>query len=274
MSEKLYKVVKAVDLLDGYDLVPERCLVFEDQDGDTDKVFFPKDRTSIIHDGVLYDWYGRQVKIASGIKRIVEPFGHRLDNYAYETYLVEKEDGRLAIADLSTISFSFYDPNFSMSLHTKNAILGNLILNRQELKCRDRSFEKFFEQPIEDTCFKVLNYAGKYKILLGVSDKNVPKIHPLIVFQPYIERHTGCMRHLIFKDRTSFLRCAPEGISSAICSTNFLRKHLFISDDGNKATTYLSHGYDPVFDRISTDMEVLLHAKNSLYVPWYYDPEP
>lgn len=274
MSEKLYKVIEAVDLFNEYNPIPERYLVFEDQDGNTDKVFFPEDRTTLFFKGELYDWYGRQVKIASDIKRIVEPFGHRLDNSAYETYFVEKEDGRLAIADLSTISSSFYNPNFSMPFHIKNTILGNLLLDKQELKCRDWSFEKFFEQPIEDTCFKVLNYAGKYKILLGVSDKHVPKIHPLIFFQPYIERHTGRMIHLVFKDRTSFLQCAPEGISSAICSTNFLCKHLFISDDGNKATTYLSHGYDPVFDRISTDMEVLLHAKNSLYVPWYYDPEP
>ena len=44
MSEKPYKVVEAVDLLDGDGPAPERYLVFEDQNGNPTKEFFPENK--------------------------------------------------------------------------------------------------------------------------------------------------------------------------------------------------------------------------------------
>ena len=283
MSERLYKVVEAVDLLDGDGPAPERYLVFEDQNGNPTKEFFPENHTSLIHKGILYDWYGKQVKIASDIKRIIEPFGHGLGNSACEIYLIEKKDGKLALANLSTIKTCFYDPSFSMPTHVKNEITGSLFLSGQELKCPSWSFEKFLEQPIENTCFKAFKHPSGYKILLGVSSYSswdFSKIHQLIYFYPRLIRDCGLIDHHIFKDRTGIMQSSSEELSTtafhanpnAYECTNYLYKQLSFSDDGNKVTAYLprSHG----FDRISTDTEVLLHAKNNQNITWYYDPEP
>lgn len=278
MSEKLYKVTKAIDYFNDYNLTPDRCLVFMDSNGNRIKKFFPENRTTLFFKGELYDWYGKKVKIANGIKRIIKPFGYELGNSAHETYLVETENEKLTIANLCTISPCFYNPDYSIPVHVKNEITGGLILNGQELKCPDWYFEEFLEQPIENTCFKAFNYAYDYKILLGVFSKSLSESYPVILFYPYVARHLEKIVHCVFKDRASILQSPPKELnlngnkSIFRAYTNYLCKKLSFSDDGNKATTYLSYNHG--FDRISTDTEVLLHAKNNQNITWYYDPEP
>lgn len=281
MSKKLYEVTKAVDIFNKESPIPERYLIFTGPDGPY-KESFPKNHTALLFKGQLYDWYGKKVKIAHDIEKVIGPFGYGLNNTAYETYLVKKKDGKLAIANLTTISCCYYNPRYPLSTHAKSEITGSIMINGQELNCKNWSFESLLDSPIEDTCFKVLEGRQKCQILIGVAFRQPSAITSNIYFWPIIEGHTGAIRHFVFENRKTIMEHSPIELQAPkvhrltnVLSRNYVSNSLTFSNGGNKATTYICipTGEGISFRRISTDAEVLLHAKGNPKIIWYYDPE-
>ena len=100
----LLRPIRVVD-----EIIPEsnsikRKLLFVNQSGIiSQEAYFSDDCVTLFHNGKLYDWYGREVKLDDDISRIVR-FYSGVESYngfrASEEFIVEKKDNRVAIAAL------------------------------------------------------------------------------------------------------------------------------------------------------------------------------
>ena len=251
---------------------PIRCLIFKqlingEKEGLPDqKVIFPEGHTSVLFKGKLYGWYGREVKIDEDIKCVIEPIGSGISgNEPYETYIVERKDGRYAIAELSIPSSNRLQ-NITTEDHIKSELTGGIMEFGQELTCRRSwSFGGRVKTPLRMTCFKNFNYSGgEFLILLDVKDEIFDKKAPSIVFYPTTESYIGNIGHFIFKDRETSLE---SHMNNPVEYANFLHGELEFFNNGNKATAISPKGY-----RISTDAECLKKANRNMTIVWYLDP--
>lgn len=283
MSEKLYEVEKAVDLFNVDSLIPERYLMFMDQEGHQTKEFFPTDRMTLIFNGKLYDWYGREVELGPGIKQVLAHFGCRNgETRAYETFVVKRNDGRLAIAALDYKDFQkTTNSNLAKMRTTSRIMVGKPFLTCQP-KC---SFAKIKSSVY---CLNEINKWLRFEelgfqchILLDVisDDQSIGQLG--IVFWKTYERTVTdhWMTHRFIEKRDDILKVSnsnlPRG-SELDCIYGDTNGNLIFSEDGKKMTAFTKlwrHEKGKTI-RISTDTDVIMHTRKSADIFWYYDPEP
>lgn len=297
MSEKLYKVIEAVDLFSESNLIPERYLVFIDSEGHQTKEFFLRDRITLFFQGKLYDWYGREVKVPDDVS-ILKPLGYRDDHSLWsstqEKFLASTPDHRLAFAWISDSDELPVDPNSPM--YYKHRLLHARLSYAPSLKLEKWSFQKIVD--LQSTCFNHFKHAEEYLALSGVSgadlsSKNRPSLknflspaekrfdYPSIWFTRG-PTHDQLLEHRILKTRDEILSYSPyvrkwsnNDPCAAHVQANYLLGDLKFSKHGEKMTAKA-----PVPDEhgntcISTDSEVIKHSANfSSHLIWYYDPEP
>lgn len=264
-----YQIIGAKEDFNEATLVPARALIIRSNDAKDNnfsyerKIYFPEHHASLLINGVLYDWYGKEVKLSEDIKKVIEPIGlgSTLTN-VYETYLVKRKDDRMAIAKLFTSKEG--KKNVTIKDHIISEITGRIMEYGQELEPEDWSFDNVLgPDEIKQTCFSNFKYGeGEYMILLDVKDEVFPEKEPKILFYPTTETYVGPIGNYIFKDKASSLNIGVQ-----VEYANFLRGRLKFSDDGRKATAISPKGY-----RISTDTETLLRAGRNMAVSWYLDP--
>ncbi len=115
-------LLKPVTAIDDLGHLGHRTLIFEsDSHLDTAirvHMHFPKDRSTILYDGKLYDWYGREVTLDPFIARIIKPFGYTVSkpydilNYC-DNFLVELRNSQFAIIGLHYSSQSSEDSTYT-----------------------------------------------------------------------------------------------------------------------------------------------------------------
>lgn len=295
MSEKLYKVVEAVDLFDDGDPIPERYLVFEDQEGNTYKAFFPEDRTTLFFKGELYDWHGHKVALSNNIAKILKPFGYagQSNSQAQEKFLVTTKDHRYALATLCHKQAVHYlkdtIPGF------KHCLLHNDFACAPFLKSEKWTFREILD--LSSTCFgQHFDPHGEYAVFVDVDDYNaIEKNRPS--FKDYQKNsskdcsfssirfarghtHDHLLKHGVAASRDEILSLYNVNWCGgcpdiAYNESNYLLGNLEMSKHGEKITAKF-----PIPDkygntRISTDSEIIKHCHawaNQLF--WYYDPEP
>lgn len=283
---KYYQVIGAKEEFRDDNPIPIRSLIFKDLRNafsiyPEQQIYFSEDRTTLIHDGALYDWYGREVELGKGIKRIIHPFGCHFSTGIYETFVVQREDERLAIATLSK------HPNLhndcSPALQVKNSLLGNIVLNGQIVNLHYQwSFKRELD-PQDYSCLKYFRYDSDYRILTGVQNDTSLSDKNKIFFYPTKERYFNPILHWIAKDRASILDYPTERINDDrqivkikdILRTNYLfGPFMYSSPSGDKISAFFiqQKDYGVEYTRVSTDTEVLRHADNSQSLIWYYDP--
>lgn len=282
MSEKLYKVVEAVDLLDGDDPIPKRYLVFMDSDGNQIKAFFPKDRMTLILDGKLYDWYGHEAELGPDITEVLSHYGcHFTDTYrdgkAYETFVVRRNDDRLLIATL------YYSNDFRAMIRNfaKVSSIGRIMYEKPFLSSGDWSFAKFREPPTANSCLHEINdqiYKKSGSMCKICIDVTTNHSHHDIVFDKTHEEfnHPCWVEHRIVKTRDSILNPNGELHLSGATERTSLDGDLMFSEDGEKMTAFIYSPSTKRYARVSTDTEVIRRMEGDYFrgIYWYYDHEP
>lgn len=283
-----HRVIGAIEEFRDDNPIPIRSLVFKDsKDGRSTKqqVYFPENRTSLIYNGILYDWYGREIELDDNIKKVISPFGYGIRNMAYETYLVERKDSRLAIAELLNLrpANHMVDENFPEQIQIKDKITGSIMLYGQKLVCKDWYFKSIYDYS-KNTCLKAFNYPYDFKVLFDiVYNSDSRDKYPRIYFYSTFEDTFGEIENYVSMDRESILKIPSHDITLENLISRKLQNMapiasiigtLNFSKDGNKVSTYMLYfGDDKKPRRISTDVEVLHHTKNAERIIWYHDPE-
>ena len=285
MSKKCQAIAAREEFRDD-NPIPIRSLFFEDYKENrftVQQVYFPENRMSLVYDGVLYDWYGREIKLGDNIKKVVRPFGYSFGNSACETFVVQREDDKLAIAALVKNAQSYYANEYTLEDLVKDSVLGRILLDGQKLSLRYKwSFNREVD-PQKYACLQ--NFKANYKILTGIQYDSMPEERSEIRFYPTIEEpHFNSISHWIFKNREDILSAQTKMLSkdryipmiNGATNTFFLYGPFMYSDpSGDKisAFTRVPGISEVAFVRISTDTEVLQHAENKKSLIWYYDPE-
>lgn len=298
MSEKLYRIIETTDILDEENSISKRCLVFLGPNGSSEE-FFSEDRTSLMHNRVLYDWHGRQVELEQTISKVLYYFGPN-ESQNCESFVVQLKNQRLAIADL------YYTDNSNLIKH--NCIIINpqwdLIKKDPDkkpfLRCREWSFANFLEPPTSPNCLDEINkhllknFGYTCKICSGVTPNNRHSVYHNTMFikthnngLDWIEnRYTSSSREYFPDDPT---KLSSGGVEPSLCDLQF-------SEDGSKMTAFINY-FDCYTDRskttrISTDIDIILRTHTEEFLNrakeefdledeledseifWYYDPEP
>lgn len=284
MSEKLYKLEQIIELFDEESSIPERSLIFTGPDY-PHKATFPKDRMTLIFYHKLYDWYGQEVELEPGIKQVLNHFGCLNDKMrAYETFVVERNDGRLAIAMLDYKDFQKTTNNNLAKMRTTSWIM----VGKPFLTCHPKcSFARFQEMP--GSSANCLNEINKWlsqnfdytcKICLDVisDDQSIGRLG-VFFWKTYGGAiHDHWMTCRLVENRNNILKAPnsnlPKG-SKLDCIYGDTNGNLLFSEDGSKMTAFteLWHMKGEVI-RISTDIDVIMHTRKSADIFWYYDPEP
>ncbi|MBR2994014.1 hypothetical protein IKF43_01300 [Candidatus Saccharibacteria bacterium] len=294
MSNK-YQVIGAKEEFRDDNPIPVRSLIFKGIHEDLSRspnqqVFFSEDRTTLIYNGVLYDWYGREVMLGDNIKKVLRPFGHNVGNAIYsETFVVQRKDNKIAIAILSKDARIYTHFRYPLEIQTKDSILGKMLLENQSLNLRYKWYFKRELDPQKFECLKHSRHTESYRILTGVNYDYSPKERDRIYFCPTTEMHFDPISHLIMGDRKKILSTScgslldydnhmfPNTIKNiGIVRTGHLFGPFMYSDpSGDKISAFFAKrdGLKTEFIRISTDTEVLQYAYNNESLIWYYDPE-
>lgn len=292
MSEKLYKLERAIEFFDDESFIPERFLVFMGPDGPF-KLDFPENRTTLFFRGELYDWYGHKVALSDNIVKVLEPFGYygRSSCSPQEKFLVVTKDHRYALATLCHKRRS--DMNNNTPSEFMHSLLHYDYASIPFLKCLDWSFREF--KSLESTCFHDhFMHADEYTVFLDVKGKEcVHKNHPS--FAEYLKpsrsdfdfssiwftrgnTHDDLLKHLVFGSREIALSIPSYYLTEItpranFAEANYLLGDLQISKHGEKITALFPIPDEKGNNRISTDAEIIKHcAKYHDRLPWYYDP--
>ena len=279
MSEKLYKVVEAVDLLDGDSPIPERYLVFMDSDGNQIKEFFPKDRMTLFFNDELYDWYGRKVKPKSGITKILSHFGcvdcnGGMGEY-HETFVVRRKSGRLSIAELDVFpQFPYENP---LKRTDQNwAKIYTLPFVKPSLYTMDWSFKNFQEPPTTHSCIHGINkylqenFGCTCKICTDIKffDSNVHKDRVVFVKTQHLDGEE-ILHHYIVDTEEEIRYIAKYG-SKIAYGSRYVEGELTFSEDG-KMSAFLTLGNRKV--RISTTADIFYRTYEDVHrICWYIEP--
>lgn len=285
MSEKLYRLTKAVDTFDGKSSIPKRCLVFEGPDG-PHKVFFPKNRTTLFFKDELYDWYGHKVTLSNNIKKVLQPFGYFGNSFdsPKEQFLVVITGNRLALATLCHHERATYLSNTLEDF--KHGLLHHDYASTQILEPLDWYFRKLTD--LSSTCFgEHFLCANEYAIFAGVDDCSAsPKSHPSFeeyirpvssAFRPpsiwFSRGHTydNLLEHRVVRNRQVALGHFKEAEHTY---ANYLIGNLVVSNHGEKITATFPIPDKNGNNRISTDSETIKTHCDTDCLYWYYDPLP
>lgn len=298
MSEKLYEPIEAIDILDVNepDLIPKldvtftlktectpkRYLVFMDQEGNRYEAYFPKNRTTLLFEGIFYDWYGRELPY-----KILSHFGYYESGIANLETFVVKEGDWLAIAYLK------YDYPGGYYGHSRTTVRPMDQFYRQPILDSDPGlrhnpwvFTKFQEPPATDNCLQEINkqlssnFGFTCKICTGVVSWH--RSHNGITFcKTYAKKEPSVpsgysywLKHRIFSYREHIFSQGPVVFAR---EEEEFDGELSFSEDGKKITFsgYASSSSEKQHIRISTDIEVIRHTHCSgEIICWYYDPEP
>lgn len=298
MSEKLYEPIEAIDILDVNKpgLIPKldvtftlktectskRYLVFMDQEGNRYEAFFEKNRTTLLFEGIFYDWYGRELP-----SKILSHFGHYESNIANLETFVVKEGDRLAIAYLKYNRPYYYFGHRPVLARPVNQFCREPILDPNPGHFSDPwVFTEFQEPPTTDTCLQEINkqlsnnFGFTCKICTGVVSWH--RSHNGITFcKTYVKKapsvpsgYSYWLKHRIFSYREHIF---SQGSVVFAGEEEEFDGELSFSEDGKKITFsgYASSSSEKQHIRISTDIEVIRHTRCSgEIISWYYDPEP
>lgn len=278
MSEKLYKVVKAIDTFNEDNPIPDRCLIFEDQDGNSAKEFFPEDRTTLFFKGELYDWYGRKVELKGNIAKVLSYYGdaYNSSGYRYETFVTKLADGQLAIACLEYKGIDLH--KITEQIYTKHHVTGDMMFGKPFLNRQSCPFESFYEPLNSPSCLVELNswllrnFNLKYKICIN-SHFNCygnKRIQPILFMSTHLflnNMHYSLLEHYIFANRDAALKSGHP-----IRYVRELFGNLEFSKNGSKMTAYAELANSKRV-RISTDTDVVHKSCKGPYIYWYLDPE-
>ena len=280
MSEKLYKVVEAVDLLDTDSHVPKRCLVFMDQAGNRFEESFPKDRMTLLFNEGLYDWYGRRVMMPISMD-VLSHFGfYTTGSRVFETFVVKSDNNhRLAIAHLD-YQYPLKNPHQKPPIKIRTT--DPIIYGTPFLHLRHRwSFAKFQEPPTTDGCLHEINkqlcenFGFTCKICTGVASL-YQSYYGIAFVKTYEDGEDNSwssfwLKNCILEER-SFAFDQSHLILEAEKTT--LDGDLSFSEDGEKITISLRSPLSKQHARISTDIEVIRATQcRDKCIYWYYDPE-
>ena len=290
-----YQVIGAKEEFRDDSPIPIRSLIFsgihENLSRSPDQqVYFSKDRTTLIYDGILYDWYGREVKLGENIKKVLHPFGHTIGNtVSSETFVVQRMDNKIAIAILDKDIGIYHYSRYPLEIQTKDSILGKLLLKNQLLNLRYKWYFKHELDPQKYECLKHFSHTENYRILTGVNYDDFPKERGRIYFYPTTEMHFSPISHLIMESRKKILSTSYENLlkynkhmflntidNIGIVHTKYLFVPFMYSDpSGDKISAFFTKrsSLKTEFIRISTDTEVLQHTNDNESLIWYYDPE-
>lgn len=284
MPEKLYKVIKAVDLFEEGDLMPERYLVFMDSEGDQTKEFFPKDRATLFFQGELYDWYGHKVVLSNEITKVLKPFGYSHDSR--DQFLVITKNHRYALA---TLHYEKADKLPRNRNHNPSTPI---------LKCRNWTFEKLAN--ISSTCLdEYFGNSNKCSVFVGANNNSNDNTNSSSSYIPYFIKpeesilNLSCtffmqgptyqypLRHKVFIDREKAViqLCHPHKEihwrDDAVTMANYLLGDLQISKHSGKISAIFPVPSQTGNTRISTDSGIIQHGiMNHECLYWYYDPKP
>ena len=281
MSEKLYELEQIIELFDEGSSVPERSLIFAGPDY-SHKVTFQKNRMTLIFNHKLYDWYGREVELEPGIKQVLAHFGCcNGETRAYETFVVERNDDRLAIATLDYKDFQkTTNSNLAKMRTTSWIMVGKPFLSRS---CW--SFAKF-DDSNSRVCLNEINkwllqkFDYTCKICLHATMDYQELEEDSIVFAKTFQgtRNDRWIRHHIAKSRNTIFDSSRAHLPT-IMDTHFIQGDIYgdleFSQNGRKMTAFTNL---PSIGKkrapISTDIDVIRHTRDFAGIFWYYDPEP
>ncbi|MBQ7202360.1 hypothetical protein IJS18_03200 [Candidatus Saccharibacteria bacterium] len=275
---------KAISAIDDLNDLGSRLIVFEDDETNPHRltiIKFPDNRGTILFDGKLYDWYGREVIISDKIKRVVTPFGHYTDGkdlyHCHDNFIVELTTGEYAIPGIRYRRFAYSSPDYSGLKYAITAGAYNM-LPHLELDDSPR-FESIEPDALSGTCFEIFkryygnaSYAiGKNPIIAGSPRKGVSS---LINGESAIDNHRQWFS--IAESRESILETVENQSGRMDNPDLYLSMDEFcgeieVSENGDKLTAVfpVKHFSDQTI-RASTDKEVLSHMKRSGFW-WYLD---
>lgn len=249
-----------------------RMLTFDDRPS----VQFPADRVSVMIDGKLYDWYGREVKIDARIEQIVEPFGagssHGGIADACETFLVQLKGGGMTLAKLLR---DHEEPLFKLPW-AKYMLTGGMLNYRSVLRANEKyRFDRLDTELTKTPVFRAylsrcslpdkehICALANVRLVGGASSK------PMTIFQERIGEPFGeCLFCCFAESRDAILNLPPDK-EPEHGYANYVIGEVTVSEDGHKMTALMSKN-DGKVHRISTDVEVLSHFEKQSSLWWYY----
>ena len=278
---------RAISAIDDLKNLGERLIVFEDDATNPPAltiVKFPDDRGTIIYKDVLYDWYGRVVELGESVKRIVAPFGHYTDGidltHCHDNFVVEIADGTFAI---SGIKYCRLPRSESLGYSgLKYAITGGALKMTPHLYTDDSlpHYEAIKLDALKDTCFEVFKrWNGPHEYAFGINPilcESVEKGLTHLICGELAGGNGRCW-FSIAESRDEILETTETrfGYMSEprlYLSIDEFLDEITIKDNGDKLTVRVpKKHYSKESIRISTDIEVLEHMKNSHFW-WYLDP--
>lgn len=252
------------------------------QDGQVETWPFPNNSMTVIRkDGhEAYDWYGRPVQFDQNIKRIVCLYGSNTNGKEYEcaheTFIVEKPNGKLAIATLYMRGEEF--GHQELCPWFKQVLTGHQLFQTPQLQLRhdhwqfDRIDYAITETPILRAFFNKRPGAREkqWAQFIGVGRENDPE-ESFVVLRPDqmhgIDGMIGPWVYHSVAERSTILS-TPKGKEPDRDRRNYLTSEIITSDDGKLLTT-TTINYDGQPLAIATDLEVVQHMAGELDLYWY-----
>ena len=241
------------------------------------KLVFPKDRVIVFDGETPYDWYGREVAVDESIKRIIEPLGSYTNGDSYyeakELYLVERNDGLMAIADARY--WTREEKGRSMSRH-KEVMVGRALMHHMKIIPRTnypfkREAKELYATPVFRAYLRNMKYPKEIRVFSGVEYTLWPGDEKrfLTVFHEVVEGGSPWRFHYIAPCRDAIM---SEKDSDKIKHNyaNYLIGDVVVSENGPKMSAMASSRQSGLF-KISTDVEVIEHLGKISGLYWYVD---
>ena len=277
----MFRPIIAVDDLRN---LKDRMISFEDdssKERNLTLVSFPKGRATIMFNGILYDWYGREVELDERIERIVAPFGHYTDGidlvHCHDNFVVELDNGLYAVLGIRYRRPTKREPDYNGLKYAITA--GSLdMIPYIGLNDVQPSYEAIDLITLDETCFKIFtDYHNGYEFAIGKNPKSefLDSSNSYVIINGevdcgnnwlwmYVANSKEELMSIDFNNEKHFtLPCACQIISHF--------NDLEISDNGGKISIIFPDRNTNKALRASTDKEILHHTKKS-DLWWYLDP--
>ena len=275
-------LLKPVTAIDDLCHLGHRTLIFEnDNPLDTTKrvhMHFPEDRSTILYDGKLYDWYGREVALDPFIVHIIKPFGYTVSkpydilNYR-DSFLVELRNSQFAIVSLHYRSPNSEDPSYTGG---KLRVTGRTLDSTPYLRfAKDTTtYESIDFSAVEESFLSELKRSESYP-LAAIGQISGSSQCVFLSSKTYLQLGTsgGYFIHHIVASKATLIDFFANSDGKyteppALLSTTMLHDDIVIRDNGDKITAkFANYGYRGNY-KASIDRDCLAFCKdNHLY--WY-----
>ena len=264
-----------------------RKLVFVSEDGSMRDVYFKDDRVTVFYSGVLYDWYGNVVDMSRAIRHVVKYYGgSNCRNDAHEQFIVEKINGKLAIA---RIRYEHDEICRSLIPPHKNTLTGNMLGGYPFLEeDKNHEFDRMNDTVVvRSPVFGAFvmssgrNNLGRPAVFYNVRDITSGETIPAVIRVPGDNelpenwKTLTCLKkpweYFCFSTATrDEVFAMPRGTEPPFYCANCLGGEIILSRDGQKMFSYTPEGMGLARRRIATDVNVIKHIKQP-HLFWYYD---